>query len=410
MTFSPSGTWIPKRGLYTLALYLLENTLNFTSIHMQATGGGTGHRTIVNGTPTWFGTVGDVLSNKADIGHATAQTFARCEVVDPSFPIVEACLTFSTGLPIPFYSWRGVYQPLSREVWMGVGVSVMVGWVTFIVLARLEYRHQRVWKPSILLEYAFATLLEQDPPSLTRNPSSSHALRTFTIFWLMFTILVTTAYRSTLVTFLAFPNMEQPPETFEELQSSTYAIGLQYIKGAAYQLLKHSKNPTYAGIFKRMSLEEDDVACFLKSVKSRYACISWDSIAEFVKHRNLTDKYGRSPVLRSPSCTFGIVAGLVMEKRAIFKTEIDQVFRWMVAGGILNKMNDLDVQFIRRERTAWLKEVGMERDSVSSMVGEKGSKTLNLSHFSGSFYLFIICILVCIVTFGREFVDCKNFG
>lgn len=114
-----------------------------------------------------------------------------------------------------------------------------------------------------LVEYVLGTLLEQDPPSPADSSRSSVALRSFTVFWLMFTLLISTAYRSKLVTFLAFPNIEQPPESFEALAHSDYKIGLQYIKGAAYQVLKHSKNPTYAKIFKRMSLEENDVNCFL---------------------------------------------------------------------------------------------------------------------------------------------------
>src|ERR1051325_4156581 len=124
----------------------------------------------------------------------------------------------------------------------------------------------------MLVQYVMGTLLEQDPTSPERigrrrygRTGNSEPLRIFTIFWLLFALLIGTAYRSKLVTFLAFPDIEEPPKTFEELANSNYHIGLQYIKGAAYQVFKNSKNPTYVKIFQRMSLEESDVECFLSA-------------------------------------------------------------------------------------------------------------------------------------------------
>lgn len=126
----------------------------------------------------------------------------------------------------------------------------------------------------MLAEYVLGTLLDQAPRSPTEvvrsksnSVSASGALRNFTIAWLTFTLLISTAYRSKLVTFLAFPNVDPPPDSFEALAKSSYKIGLQYIKGAAYQVFKNSKNPTYSKIFKRMSLESEDVNCFLAASK-----------------------------------------------------------------------------------------------------------------------------------------------
>ncbi|OXA40192.1 Glutamate receptor 3 [Folsomia candida] len=253
-----------------------------------------------------------------------------------------------------------------------------------------------------LVEYVLGTLLEQDPPSPADSSRSSVALRSFTVFWLMFTLLISTAYRSKLVTFLAFPNIEQPPESFEALAHSDYKIGLQYIKGAAYQVLKHSKNPTYAKIFKRMSLEENDVNCFLAAVKARFACISWDSIAEFVKHRDLSDAHGQSPVVKSPSSTLNINAGLVMEKRAVFKEEIDNVLRWATDTGVILKIRRLDFQDIRIQRHAWFQ--GEDKKSNKSTRGHVGTGALNLSQLSGCLYIFLGCIVLAGMSFLAEHV------
>lgn len=90
------------------------------------------------------------------------------------------------------------------------------------------------------------------------------------------------------------------------------------------------------------------------AVKSRFACISWESIADFVTHRNLSDAHGQSPILKSPSSTLNTNAGLVTAKRAVFKGEIDNVLRWATDTGIITKLRRLDFQDIRTQRHAWL--------------------------------------------------------
>jgi len=71
------------------------------------------------------------------------------------------------------------------------------------------------------------------------------ALRCFVALWLCFTLVVTTIYRSKLVSLLAFPIMEKLPQTFEELVASDYHVAFVRHGDSAYNTLKASTDPVY---------------------------------------------------------------------------------------------------------------------------------------------------------------------
>lgn len=148
--------------------------------------------------------------------------------------------------------------------------------------------------------------------------------------------------------------------------------------------------------------ENSELTYILFAVKARFACISWDSIAEFVKHRDLSDAHGQSPVVKSPSSTLNINAGLVMEKRAVFKEEIDNVLRWATDTGVILKIRRLDFQDIRIQRHAWFQ--GEDKKSNKSTRGHVGTGALNLSQLSGCLYIFLGCIVLAGMSFLAEHV------
>ena len=82
-------------------------------------------------------------------------------------------------------------------------------------------------------------------------------------------MIILTAYRSKLVSSLLFPLKEVVPSTFEELEASNCTIGLQYLKGTAYEMFKTSSNPVYKRIFEKMELEPDDAKCFERAIESK---------------------------------------------------------------------------------------------------------------------------------------------
>lgn len=395
ITFDAStNTWVPKRGLYSIVMSNLMASYNFSANFFPSLGnGGTGSK-LPNGT--WLGSVGNVLGATAELGHVTGQTWSRNKVVGFTYPVSYEMLTFTSGQPRPYFSWRAILWPLAKEMWLGLGVSFIVSNFVLLLIIKRTPEH---FDLTHILSYTFASVLEQDVPSAERL--SSPPFRVFVTFWLFFTLVVSTAYRSKLVSLLSFPNVEEAPKTFEALAASDYTYALQYLRGAAYALLRTSPNPTYKTIFDRMQLEEDDVRCFTRAavVGARFVCISWSRIADFVFKRNLSDVWGRVPVVKAGVTTCFLSVGIIMGKRAIYLGNFNRVIIAATDSGLLERWWVDDMNWVYNERRNW--ERGAGQGMKKEGRKEESGKLTN-GHFRGSYYLLGVgCGVAALVWVGE---------
>lgn len=396
------GRWISARGNYKFAFDHLMLKYNFSGNFFPSTGGGTGLK-LSNGS--WVGIVGDVLSGRADIGQAIGQIYHRNLVVAFTFPISYEWLSFTTGVPRRQYSWKSVYWPFEPLLWWLVIASSLLTLAFFVFL--LKYLEGE-WSIRKCFTYLLSSFLEQDARELDNSSPS----RIIVAFWLLFSILVTTAYRSKLVSLLSFPVLEEPPKTFRALAESPdneYQITLQYLRGAAYTLIKTSTNPTFQTIFRRMELEENDAKCFQNAIgSSKHICISWDRIADYVNHKNLSDRHGNVPLVKAPDTSCFIVVGLAFRKRAIFREKFDSVLSLATSMGLAGKWVDMDNEFVKNERNEWEKATNRTKIVYPDVYG--GVQRLRRENLTGTFYLMVCGYLFGMLTFGGElFVKLKTF-
>lgn len=404
--------WNGVRGVVVIATREIAKRLNFTCEYFPSMGGGgTGFR-FPNGS--WIGTVADVLYGNADFGQIGGLIKLRYETVDFTFPLTYEWLTFTTGQPTFFFSWKAIYRPLSFGSWTLVVVSFIVIIISFIGLNWLsnfgECRgivntttDSIIPMVGIFLQFSLKAMIEQGNNFLslrdTKTVLISPWFRSLCSFWLLFSVIVTTAYKSKLVSFLAFPIIIEPPNTFEELVDSDYSIVLQRT-GAAYQIFKTSKNPTYMQIMKQMEVEPLDVTCFKKVFDSRAACISWERIVGYVSQKNLTDIHGHVPLIKSGVTANFLVAGIMMRKRTVFRREFDFYIRSAMDSGLMNKFESLDKQFILEERKEWERSTNKTRISYATSIHQP----LTIAHLMGSFYLLLAGALTSALVFCLELV------
>ncbi len=385
--------WLPVRGYQKFALEHLMLRYNFTSVYFPSMGGGgTGSRLPNN---TWVGTVGDILSGRADIGVSSAQIYVRNPFVDFTSPMGYTWLTFTTGKGLPQYSWKSIYWPLSSGCWILVIISTIFTLVAFYLF---RFIRKQVVMPRTL-DFLFRSLLEQD----AKMSCQADSVRLLVSFWLIFGFLITTAYRCKLVSMLAYPVLEEPPKTFAQLADALqYKISLQYVRGAAYVLLKTSPNPTLKKIFNRMYLEEDSVKCFkdlLGSDGKHKSCISWVDISIQVQHRNLSDKMfgSKSPLLMAQeTCNF-VGLPLMLKKGAVFRERFDRVIRRVVDMGIVEKWKMDDRRILKNERLIWLKTLQEDYDNRADT-----KDNLKVENLMGTFYLVVFGLMISVFAFLYE--------
>jgi hypothetical protein len=90
-----TGKITAKRGLYASVLSHLQKGLNFTGELLISSGGGGTGTQLKNGT--WVGIIGDLISQRADIGFIAAVTTQRYEHADLCAPVNYAFVGYVTG-------------------------------------------------------------------------------------------------------------------------------------------------------------------------------------------------------------------------------------------------------------------------------------------------------------------------
>lgn len=407
---SNPGKWIAIRGVYVMVTMELSHRLNFTCEFFPSVGGGgTGYK-YPNGT--WIGTVADVFYGNSELGQVGGQTKGRYEAVDFTFPISYEWLTFTTGEPTPFYSWHGIYRPLSLDSWAMTCLACGITLLAFFLISNCHSNLENGKEPARRLNtstrkymntsvgFIVKALIEQSSENVF-TPRVSTWFRILCLFWLIFCLIVTTAYKSKLVSFIAFPNVISPPSTLEELANSNYKIILQYT-GAAYQLYKTSKSPTYIKIVDKMAIEKSDVKCLKMALHSKAACLSWENIVDYVGHKNLSDSRGRLPLIKAVNArAYFLLGGIMMRKRTIFKEEFDLYIKLSMDSGLMIKWKKFDVEWILRERREWEKETNQSRVDYSPKV----RVGLTMGHLKGGFLFWGMGVAVAWVVIVGEMLN-----
>ncbi|CAL8097689.1 unnamed protein product [Orchesella dallaii] len=389
------GIWKNVRGIFGTALEYLSDKYNFSCSYFPSTGGGGTGVKLENGT--WIGAVGDVISGRADIGGVTANIYPRNLYVDFTFPIHYAWLTFTTGLPQRRYSWEAIYWPFTPIMWFCILLALLTTYFAYSLLLKLSGQSLSTSKK---LGYIFKTLLEQDAPNFEER--SLYSTRTFLAFWLFFALLISATYKSKLVSILAFPIMDEPPKTFEELARSppSFGIILQSVRGAAYTILKTSTNPIFHQVFTRMEAEESPLKCFQRVIASSSACISWNALLNFVLQTNMSDKFGNVPLIMAPDTTSFVSLGYAVKKRAIFRLKFDQVLMRAVDMGLAEEWEEIDNRFLRNRRRKW--EDSLNKTGVSYDAILREDDNLSMKHLSGTFYMFLLGLFASLTCFVTE--------
>jgi hypothetical protein len=380
------GIWVPKRGVYNLAIKELMRRLNFTGKFFPSFPNGEAGLRLPNGT--WIGAVGDVLAGRADFAPAIAQVYPRNLVVDFTSFLTCESLSFTTGKQSSdsFLSWKGIYRPFTTEAWIFIAFSSLLMGLAFKVLNKLSTTLGINRQFSVLIfNLIFKSLLDQHN-SILNKPIPTY-FRILCSFWLFFVIIVSTAYKSKLFVFLMFLNVDCPPNSFQSLSESGYRIS-HYHTDSSYTLFNTSTNPAFMKIFKSMVNEPSDSKCLKAVLVEKNACISWANVVDYVAHKNMSRKRRNKLLVKAPESTWFVPGGIAMSKLTIYKQEFRDYIRKALDSGILLKWRMDDNTFVDEERRSWEREnssVNFVSESETELADE-----LTFSQLNFSFYMLIL--------------------
>lgn len=216
----------------------------------------------------------------------------------------------------------------------------------------------------------------------------SLCLRCYVALWLFFTLIITSAYKSKLVSLMAFPVTQILPETFEDLAYSDYIVGFLKHGDSAYNTLKRSTDPVYLTLVSEMEIMTDDgLNCLNKVVATKYGCIAYEFSLTYIKERNLSDSDTRKLVF-APDHTYNIFTGLDFEGGSIYKKNFD---KWL---SLTRPMHFADLwekkdyySNVRKSKLKWWKETN-QVDKLRK-YDESESSALILKQVMGAFWVLI---------------------
>uniref|UniRef100_A0A0K8WAY1 Glutamate receptor, ionotropic kainate 2 n=1 Tax=Bactrocera latifrons TaxID=174628 RepID=A0A0K8WAY1_BACLA len=204
-------------------------------------------------TDEWNGIIRQLMDNNAQIGICDLTiTQARRTVVDFTVPFMQL------GVSILFYKEPpppkklfGFFAPFSLTVWICLLVALMVTALALVVLGRFSkpdwisaIAHdpnpgelENIWNLSNSLWLNVGSILNQGCDLLPRGP----AMRMFTAFWWIFSLLLSQTYIAKLAAFITASKMESPVSSLHDLVGQN-KIQFGMLKGGSTSFLFSDSN------------------------------------------------------------------------------------------------------------------------------------------------------------------------
>ncbi|XP_069191072.1 probable glutamate receptor [Procambarus clarkii] len=380
---NPEGLVKLKDSLDVRILSTLVTKLNFTyKIHAEPLRSFGEDK---NGKFT--GMIGKLQQEETDLSTIVAPTSGRLRVVDflRTYPSDPLALTSLKPAPLP--AELSLVRPFEGELWVALLVSVGA-WSVCLWLLQRAWQWvaggRRVELTTALL-YGWGALLN-DPP---RDPSVSVSGRLLVGWWLVFCLIITTGYNSSLVAHLTVEGTTRPLDTFEDLVQKPWkwAVDPWLYKGATLEYFAKHSSPVVKKIYNNMEMLEAKEA--LQKVKSgSFSLIDHKNYIQVLVASYYTDSKGYTPFyISDKGITVIAVFGWGVRRGAPFLSSFRQVLSRLEDAGIIDHWTqEVITRRVRENRESQ----SLDPPGIHDSAQGRTKVVLGLHHLQGAFYLLLL--------------------
>ena len=338
--------------------------LNFTLSFVTSTGGGGTGFKMANST--WNGVVGDVLYGRAKLGVASGVTLDRYLIVHSISAIDYLSVIFLHAAPKRSVKGNFMFRPFTLRLWLLVGTSAFTI-LAFVILNNVISRifgSQGQPRFADLAVAILGTFFNQGSPALRRAKEA--ALLIILSHWLVFVLVISTAYASRLFALYTVMPTERMPTTFKELaKSDDLEIGFSYYGGALYNFFGSMlPNSPGAKIFKRM-IKMRPPDCLARAEKPNFVCVTFDLDVKFYTNTRL--ERVRPNIVVSSEVAMQMPGTSIISRNSVLKESFENAFRSLSQGGFSDYWLSRTFGDIRSER------LNIGESSRVFMVKSRGS-------------------------------------
>ncbi|CAG7828489.1 unnamed protein product [Allacma fusca] len=272
------------------------------------------------------------------------------------FSKVVTCSPYVFFAPLPKtqeVTLEFLWKPLDALTWLAIFLCIVVNAVVIYVLSSCtpspsKQIQGRKWSTmkriqSITLNMgSFLRVLNDQsfPENMLKQDGTSSGVRIVVLFWLVAMIVITTLYKSVVISELVEPIYIKPPRTFDELLQSDFQVNIILYKALHFEnrfpKLKNLKHPIkdrvvdIYGCLKTL-LEGDNVCFFVFNYLHLYAS------------EVLLDGVGRSQYLVSKDTFFFTPSSFALShKNPKLKRVLDRIVDVFIEGSLDSHWVDMD--------------------------------------------------------------------
>nr|XP_045593535.1 uncharacterized protein LOC123755099 [Procambarus clarkii] len=400
------GRVTPRDALDTRLLHTFADALNFTFEIREEPELSWG---LLKDDGVFTGMMGQLQREETDFCTIAGPSPERLKVIEylrgyPSDPMTVTSLK-PTLLPENL----SLIRPFSGELWVALLVSVVASGATLWLLQKAWQwvSGERTVRLSSALLYSWGTLMTQTP----RVPFVTNSGRMLVGWWLVFCLVITTGYRSSLVAHMTIQGKTHPIETFVDLaKQHNWKWGIEpwLLKGVPFDYFSKHPVPVIQHIYKNMEMVTREEA-LKKVLAGHYTLIVWENNLYITIASYYTDAYGHTPYFISRKGVSIMAAfGWGFRKGAPFYPRFHQLMSRLEDSGIISYWREEVISRRVRENRA---AAALDPQGTQGHSGKEESEevVLGLQHLQGVFYLlFLGCGIALFTLLGENLAFCRS--
>ncbi|XP_068241207.1 glutamate receptor-like [Palaemon carinicauda] len=411
LSFFPIMDYIPDSNLPGTTITLTDcldkriltavaSALNFNYITREPSDGEWG----LDQDGNWTGIVGDLQHNKADFSLLLGLVYSRAQVMDySSIYINDRWVIISLRLQ-PLTQYLALIKPFTAVVWIGILVSILIVGVILWLFTRAWTWISEEYGPSISSSLLFTWGVLLSSPAL--NLPVTLTIRMLVLWLGIFSVIVTSAYRSSLIAHLTVRIFPPPINSFQDLvESDGVSWGSEPLYGTEVLFFNSSLDPVIREFYSKLEFDNLDYHMD-KVMKGRHAFFNSRTYMRHVIASQYTNSLGFTP-LHFSQTQYPTSAGSVWGTRrgAIFTEALTRMRTRLDEMGLFDYwMNDVIATKARQIRKEIKEKEGQLKFDAAGFSGEdtRSEEILSLSHLQGCFYILFIGYIIALFTLTLE--------
>nr|XP_045600073.1 probable glutamate receptor [Procambarus clarkii] len=286
-----SGQVIPRDSLDVRLINTFAAVTNFTfDIYAEP------YRSFgdnINGCFT--GMIGQLQREEADFSTIVAATQGRLKVVKFLLSYPSDVMAITSLKPALLPAYLSIIRPFSGELWVALLVSVGA-WGMSLWLVERAWQWVAGGRPVDLITsllYSWGALLQNLPSEPSINLSSQMLVG----WWLVFCLVISTGFSSSLVAHLTVQRKSPTVDSFQDLvHLGNWKWGTEpwLYNGAAYEYFAKHTDPVVTKIYRNMEVMVADDA-LRRVLAGRFSLIDFKNYISVIVASRYTDSFGNTP-------------------------------------------------------------------------------------------------------------------